>query len=121
MGGQLGGESLPLAHQPRHLVLGLLTLAGDGASAFAVGIQRGIAKRLAERGETFFERVDLTLHLVEATTDLADLTARAWLRGPPPRGQLDRRSGRRRRRLFASGDFDQPRFRGEVIVVVAER
>src|SRR5947209_20577336 len=103
MGGELGGERLPLPHQPRNLLFGLLALAGDGASALAIRVQRRVSQRLAEAGQALFQRVDLTLDVVEAPTEVEHLTTHARLRARARHGRLVQRRGAWRGRVAAGG------------------
>src|SRR3989442_4412179 len=73
MRGQLRGEGLPLAHEPRHLLLGALPLEGDGAHALAIGVEARVAQRLPELAQPFLERVDLPLDLLQPPPQLPHL------------------------------------------------
>src|SRR2546430_15791695 len=48
MARERGGQRLPLAHQPRHLLLGGLALAGDGPCTLPVDVEGGIGQRPAD-------------------------------------------------------------------------
>jgi len=61
MGRERGGQCLPLAHEPRHLLLGALALVRRGANAFAVRVDGRIAQPRADLGELRLERVNLPL------------------------------------------------------------
>jgi len=61
MGCERGGQRFPLAHEPRHLLLGTLALVRCGANALAVRIEGRIAQPRADLGELRLERVNLPL------------------------------------------------------------
>src|SRR5438128_1201556 len=70
MGGERGGQLLPFAHEPRHLLLGALALGGHRAHALAVGVERRIPEPFADLGQPSLERVDLALHVLETPAQL---------------------------------------------------
>src|SRR5262249_56769765 len=129
MRGECRGQLLPLAHEPRHLLLGALALRGDRAHALAVGVEGRIAQPFADLGQPRLERVDLALHVFQAPPQLAyvlgDLSgAPRRLRTRASRGRL--RSSRRRRHRLRSGcgsgarSGDGTRLGVEVVVVATE-
>src|SRR5919204_5072989 len=71
MGGELRGQLLPFAHQPRHLLLGALALRRDGAHAVAVRIETRIGERVLELTQPCLQRLDLTLDLLESASELS--------------------------------------------------
>src|SRR3989442_1322346 len=112
MRGQLGGETLPLAHQPADLLLGRLALTRDLAPAVAGGVQPGVGQQVADLGDALPERVDLPLELLHAPLQLAHLGRRLLLDDPGDgMGRCRRRRGIRggsprpgvRRRVTAAG------------------
>src|SRR5262245_12298911 len=94
---QLHGQLLPLAHEPRHLLLGGLALAGDGPDPVAVLVEVGIAERLGQAAEPLLEIVDLALDVLQPAAQLAYRRG-----GPSATGRLASAAplaGRRRCRL----------------------
>src|SRR6266478_6665072 len=70
MRGERGGQLLPFAHEPCHLLLGALALGGHGAHTLAVGVEGRITEPLADLGQPRLERVNLPLHLLETPAQL---------------------------------------------------
>src|SRR5436309_6483829 len=101
MRGERGRQLFPLAHEPHHLLLGVLALLGRRADLLAVRVERRIAETLADLHEPRLERVDLALDVLETPPQLPHL-----LRHPPrlPRRPLHVRAvGRRGSRPCAEG------------------
>src|SRR3989442_4551445 len=107
-----GRQLLPLAHEPHHLLLGVLALRGGRADALAVGVERRIAEPLADLRESRLERVNLALDLAEPPPQLPHL-----LRHPCRLPRLSRRGrglgrrggGGRRDRARGAGGRTPPR------------
>src|SRR5207249_315633 len=93
MRGERGRQLFPLAHEPHHLLLGVLALRGRRADLLAVRVERRIAETLADLHEPRLERVDLALDVLETPPQLPHL-----LRHPPrlPRRPLHVRAVGRR-------------------------
>src|SRR5207245_6991839 len=129
MGGERGGQLLPFAHEPRHLLLGALALGGHRAHALAVGVERRIPEPFADLGQPSLERVDLALHVLETPAQLPHVLrdlpgALGRFRTRRPNGRL--RSGRGQSdrtwsRLRGDGRLERDASLGvEVVVVAAE-
>src|SRR6266850_3664700 len=74
-----GRQLLPLAHEPHHLLLGVLALGRRRAHALAVRVERRIAEPLADLHEPRLERVNLPLDVLEPPPQLPHVLR------PPPR------------------------------------
>src|SRR5438034_1156700 len=73
MRGERGGQLLPLAHEPRHLLLRTLALGGGFADALAVRVEGRVTEPRAELRESSLERVNLSLDLLQPPPQLAHL------------------------------------------------
>src|SRR6266850_6586484 len=94
MRGERGRQLLPLAHEPHHLLLGVLTLRGRRAHALAVRVERRITESLADLREPGLERVNLPLDVLESPSQLPHLLRRPpGLLRPPPYARVVRRRG----------------------------
>src|SRR2546425_12934629 len=93
MRGERGGQLLPLAHEPRHLLLRTLALGSGFADALAVRVEGRVTEPRAELRESSLERVNLSLDLLQPPPQLTHV-----LRRLP--GALGRFSLRRPRCLF---------------------
>src|SRR5919201_5052337 len=94
---QRRGELLPLAHQARQLLYGLVALEGDGANAVAVGVEARIAERAADLLDPALETVDPALDLLDARLQRADLRGRLSTHDPRDGGRRCRARRRARR------------------------
>src|SRR2546428_1412720 len=106
MARQRRGELLPLAHEPRHLLLGALALAGDRRRALGVDVEGRVGQGRADLLQPRLEGADARLHLLHAAAQVAHLGAHAlpvrrWGRraltggGPRGGGRACHRGGRR--------------------------
>src|SRR5262245_23418324 len=76
MARERGGKRLPLAHQARQLLYGLVALERDRAHAIAVGVESRVAERPADLLDPTFELLDLALDVLDAATQVAQLRRR---------------------------------------------
>src|ERR687891_2931322 len=73
MRGERGRQLLPLAQEPRHLLLGGRALAGDRPHPIAVRVETWIGEERPELLDAPLELVDLPLDVLEARPERLDL------------------------------------------------